>query len=169
MAKFIKLASGALTEEATGATGGAGDANKVPNLDANGKLVLAMMPDGVGADTIVLPAGEALSANEMVNIYNDAGTIKCRLIDAGTNKYAAHGYVTATVDSGNDATVYLGGSLTGLTINATDVGKRAFASETPGAYTFTPVSGTGKMHQIVGIASSTTVLRFEPEEPITLA
>ena len=82
MANYLKIGtSGLLTEEATVASGGAGNANKVPNLDANGQLAESMMPSGIGADTVVLATSENLSANDLVNIYNASGTMTARKAD----------------------------------------------------------------------------------------
>lgn len=169
MAKFLKLgAAGLVAEESTVASGGVGNAAKVPHLDANGQIAESMMPSGIGADTVVLATSENLSANDLVNIYNATGTMTARKADAGTNKYQAHGYVKASTTSPADATIYLDGACPGTFI-AADAGKPVFLSATPGTSTLTPVTGTGKIHQIVGYVISTTAFDFEVEAPIELA
>lgn len=169
MANFLKIgANGLLAEEVTVTTGGVGNANKVPQLDANGQLTESMMPTGIGADTAVYPSSENLSAGDQVNIYNNAGTLTCRKADAGTNNYASHGYVKAAVTSPANATIYFDGACPG-TFTATDTGKPVFLSATAGATTLTPVSGTGKIHQQIGTVISLTVFDFEPQPPIVLA
>lgn len=168
MAKFLKIGtSGLVAEESTVTAGGGANANKVPALDSNGQLAESMMPSGIGADTVVVPTSENLSANEMVNLYNNSGAITARKADAGTNKYQAHGYVKASTTSPANATVYFDGACAG-TFAATDAGKPVFLSDTAGASTLTPVSGSGKIHQMIGYVSATTGFDFEIEPPIEL-
>ena len=169
MATYLRIgASGLLAEETTVSAGGVGNANKIPQLDANGQFAESMMPTGIGADTAVYPTSENLSAGDQVNIYNNAGTLTCRKADAGTNNYAAHGYVKASVTSPANATVYFDGACAG-TFAATDAGKPVFLSASAGATTLTPVSGTGKIHQQIGTVISLTAFDFEPQPPIVLA
>lgn len=169
MAKFLKLGTnGLVAEESTVTAGGGANANKVPALDSNGQLAESMMPSGIGADTAVVPTSENLSANDIVNLYNNSGTITARKADAGTNKYQAHGYVKASTTSPANATVYLDGTCP-ATFAATDAGKPVFLSDTAGTTTVTPVSGTGKIHQIIGYVTATTGFDFEVEAPIELA
>lgn len=168
MAKFLTLGTdGRLAEDQSAGAGGVPNANKIPNLDANGKLVESMLPDGIGADTTVVPASENLAQYDLINLWNDAGTIKVRKADAGTNQYQAHGYVKSAVTLGNDAVVYLDGTCGG-TFAATDVGKPVFVSEVPGGVTLTPVSGSGKMHQCCGTVISISGFDFELAQPISL-
>lgn len=169
MAKFLKrdATSGVVTEEATATTGGTGDALKVPSLDAQGRLTAEMMPVGIGADNKVVPASEALSAYDLVNLWDDAGTLKARKADAATAKQA-DGYVVAALSIGADATVYFDGQMTGMT--SLTVGARYYLSDSAaGGVTLTPVSGAGKMHQYIGKALSATELTFEADDGIILA
>lgn len=169
MAKFLKIGtSGLVAEESTVTAGGGANANKIPALDSNGQLAESMMPSGIGADTVVVPTSENLSANEMVNLYNNSGAITARKADAGTNKYQANGYVKASTTSPANATIFLDGTCPG-TFAATDAGKPVFLSDTAGTTTLTPVSGSGKLHQLIGYVTSTTGFDFEVESPIELA
>jgi hypothetical protein len=52
-------------------TGGAPQANKIPSLDASGRLDPTMMPTGVGAETSIVPAFGNLAAGDLVNVFND--------------------------------------------------------------------------------------------------
>lgn len=168
MPKYLKIGSiGRTVEEATVVIGGAESANKVPELDASGVFDASMMPSGIGSDTSVVSASENLAQNDLVNIWNSSSTIKARKADAGTNKYEVHGYVKAAVTSGNNATVYRDGDCSG-TFVAADAGKLVFASDTAGGHTLTPVTGSGKLHQVVGHVVSLTAFDFEVEPPIEL-
>ena len=121
-----------------------------------------------GADTVVVPTSENLSANEIVNLYNNSGAITARKADAGINKYQANGYVKASTTAPANATIFLDGTCPG-TFAATDAGKPVFLSDTAGTTTLTPVSGSGKLHQLIGYVTSTTGFDFEVESPIELA
>ena len=146
---------------------GAGDAGKIPALSANGKLDPSMMPPGVGEEARTVVASETLAAGDLVNLWNDAGTIKVRKADATTNGKRAHGFVESAVTSGASATVFyvgINGSVTGLT-----VGSDYFLGTTPGAVTTAPPSATGNLVQRVGTAMSATELAFMPEEIATVA
>ena len=194
--KFIKNSSGALTEEAAITTSaGAGDADKIPALNASGvldasilngkntsagagdagktvllgaagKLDATMMPTGIGADVASIVASEALSAGDLVNIYNNGGTANVRKADATTAGKEAHGFVLAAVSSSANATVYFEGTntqCTGLTPGpqflATTAGKCAVAA---------PAS-SGNVVQRVGFAVSATAMNFQSQQPVVLA
>lgn len=193
--KFIKNNAGTLTEETTLTTSaGAGDANKIPALnasgvldlsivngknasagasdagklaalDAAGKLDLTMMPTGVGADSALITASEALAAGDLVNIWNSSGA-KVRKADATVSGKEAHGFVLAAVSNGSPATVYFEGtnsSVTGQTPGP------VFLSSTAGIAANTAPSGSGNVVQRVGFAISATAINFQSQPPITLA
>lgn len=166
--KFIKLLNGNLTEqEALVTSAGAGDAGKIPALDAGGRLDNSLMPAGIGADTKQLPASENLAAGDFVNIWNDTGTVKVRKADASTNK-PADGFVLSAVTSGNNATVYF--EATNNQLSSLTGGSVYFLSgSSPGGSTATPPSTSGYIVQKVGKSVSATEINFEPTNPITLA
>jgi len=192
--KFLKNVTGTITEEAAvatsagagdegkipalGATGvldstivnsktssaGAGDSGKLPALDGTGKLHTSFMPTGIGADTAVVEASEALAAGDLVNIYNSSGA-KCRKADASTSGKEAHGFVLATVENEADATVYFEGSnaqVTGLTPGP------QFLSTTPGLCAAAAPSGSGNVVQRVGFATDAASMNFQSQTPIVL-
>lgn len=166
MPKYLKQAGGDLIEEATVTAGGAGNANKIPELDGNGRLVQSMMPSGIGADTAVIVASEALAAGDFVNIYNNTGTPTCRKADAGSNK-PAHGYVTAAVASAGNATIMFDDTndqVTGQTAGAVYL-----SATTPGAATATAPTGSGKLVQKLGVATGATSIHVNIGPTITLA
>lgn len=193
--KFIKNNAGTLTEEAALTTSaGAGDADRVPALNASGvldptiinaidesagagdagKTVIldstgridnSMMPVGIGADTAVIEASEALAAGDFVNVWNDSGA-KVRKADATTAGKEAHGFVLAAVSSAANATVYFEGTntqVTGMTPG------NVFLATTAGLATSTAPSASGNVVQRLGFAVSATEINFEAQQPIVLA
>jgi hypothetical protein len=165
--KYIAIISGIRKlVEGLVTSSGAGDAGKLVALDGSGRLDASVMPVGVGADTKTIEASENLSAGNLVNVWNDGGTQKVRKADAG-NKYAANGFVLSSVTSGQDASVYLEGTITGLTSKTP--GARQYLSDTAGELTETPVTASGAYHQFVGTAVSDTEVSFEPDDVVEMA
>lgn len=193
--KFIKNSSGTLTEEAALTTSaGAGDADRVPALnasgvldssivnsvttsagagssgqvvalDGSGKIDVTMMPTGIGADTANITASEALSAGDFVNIWNSSGA-KVRKADATTAGKEAHGFVLSSVSNGASATVYFEGSNTGVTSQTPGA---VFLSTTAGLATSTAPSSSGNVVQRIGFATSATSINFQSQAPVVLA
>ena len=147
---------------------GVSDADKVVATNASGKIDITLLPDGIGSNTKVLVASEALTAGDFVNFWSDSGTIKARKADAsqGTTK-KAFGYVKANVLINGDATVYFEGTNTSL-IGLTPL-SQYFLSATPGAVTATAPTTAGHIRQPLGNALSATELSVEIEEPIIRA
>ena len=164
--KFIKNVSGTLTETLAVQTGGGGNANKIPSLDAAGLLDVTMMPSGIGPDTAVVLTSEVLSAGNLVNVYNNAGTANVRKADATVAGKEANGFVLAAFGSGVSATVYFEGPNTQM--SALTPGQN-FLATTAGGATVTVPSAAGNVVQRVGIALSATILNFEAQPPIVLA
>ena len=164
---FLKIdAAGRFSEEAPATAGGAPDANKIPALDGNGRLTSAMLPTGIGADTLALTTSEALSAGDLVNIFNSSGA-KVRKADGSTAGKEAHGFVLAAAASGATATVYFEGTndqMTGMT-----PGPQYLSDTTPGKTTATPPTGSGKIVQVVGFAASATAMNFQSNPSVTRA
>jgi hypothetical protein len=165
--KFLNLTSGVPTLEAGATTGGAGDANKVPALDAAGKLPMAMMPTGVNNEALSIVASEAIAAGAFVNIYSNAGTLNIRNADNSAAGKEAHGFVLAAVSSSATGTVYLPSSInTGQT--GRTVGARQFLG-TVGTAVETAPTASGTVVQIIGQATATTTVVFNPHPPITIS
>jgi hypothetical protein len=167
MAKYISLSSGAFSEVTGATTGGAGDANKIPQLDAGGRLATAMMPTGIAADTAAVVASEALAAGDYVNVWNDGGTPKVRKADGSTTGKEAHGFVIAGFASAATATVYFEGSnnqVTGQT-----AGNVYLSAATAGLGTTTAPSTAGQVVQRLGFATSATNVNFDAGPAVTLA
>lgn len=165
--KLIQLIDGVLTEvEATVTSAGAGDAGKVPALDAAGKLDETVLPSTVGAQVTSAPASENIADGDIVNLWDDSGTIKVRKADADSIATRAVGFVKAGYSTSQSVTVYLSGTndhVTGLTVGP------VYLATTAGGITSTPPSGSGDIVQPIGFAVSATELAFNPGPPIVLA
>lgn len=166
MAKYLErnVASGRVAEvQPVVTSAGAGDASKIPQLDANGLLDPSLMPSGIVADQFTANSNGTITSKDLVYL-EAAGTIARASAAAAGN--AAMGWATSGVGTGVPVTMQLEGKITGM--SGLTAGSRYYLSETPGAITATPVAGSGKLHQYVGTALSTTVLNFEPDDSILL-
>jgi hypothetical protein len=166
--KFLQHdGSGGFQEVEAVQTGGAPNADKILPLDASGRVPANALPTGVGADTQTIEASEALSAGDIVNIWEDTGVAKVRKADATTAGKEADGFVLAASSTGNTATVYFEGNneqVSGLT-----PGLPVYLDTTAGGLTQTPPAASGNVVQSLGKASSATSFNFEPQTPIRLA
>lgn len=123
--------------------------------------------DGNGA--IVAIASVDLVDGEIVDIYDDGGTLKARKADATDNTRPANAFVSTGGMTGESILVKFSGEivegLSGLT-----QGLPCYLSETAGDVTQTPItSGTGKISQEIGTALSATTMVFMPMDPVELA
>ena len=166
--KPLQVIAGVITQvEGKQSSAGAGDAGKIPALDAAGRLDSTMMPVGIGADTKSIVASESLTGGDLVNVWDDAGTIKVRKADATAAGKEANGYVLGSVSSGASGTVYFEQIITGL--SSLTLGAVYYLSATAGAATTTAPSTGGNVVQRIGRAVSATELLFQPQAPITLS
>lgn len=167
--KLLQIISGVLTQvEAIISSAGAGDSGKVPALDTSGKLDASFMPTGIAADVKILASSENLAAGDLVNVWDDSGTAKARKADAsGGVAKRAHGFVLSAVTSPANATVYMEGTITGL--SSLTRGAQYYLSGTAGAVTATAPSTAAHIIQEVGVAVSATEISFEPQQPVVLA
>lgn len=138
-------------------SGGAGDASKLAQTDSTGRFDQSLMPVGVVPDVFVSTASGALSAGDLV--YVTSGGLIARASAAAAGN-AAIGFVLAASLTGAAATAYFSGrdtAVSGLT-----VGSRYYLSDSAaGQVTITPVTGSAKLHQFVGVAITTTSLIFD--------
>jgi len=168
MAKYLENNGGQLREvNGTAVSSGSGDAGKIVQLDSSGKLDNTLMPVGIGAQTKLCTTSENLSAGDLVNLFNVTGTITARKADA-SNGRRAMGFVLASSTSGNNATVYLDGTITGLS-SLTPGAIYYLSAATAGGVVSTAPSTAGQISQEIGPALSATEIDFEPRQPITLA
>lgn len=190
--RFLANVLGRIKMIATIATSaGAADAEKVPSTNAQGVLdptlinaatsgaskVLQTLPDGtidpsvlptgIGADVKNMPASEALAANDLVNVWNDAGTAKARKADATTEGKEANGFVKAAVALNGTAAVYFEGRISGL--SGLTPGARQYLATSAGQVTAVAPTTAGNVVQWVGDAVSATEIDFEKANPITVA
>lgn len=168
---FLALISNKMREVvATVVSLGSSSAGAIPALDATGRLDESVMPVGIGADTKVIVASEALAAGDFVNIYSNAGTANVRKASAVDDTKPANGFVLDNVDSGGSATVYFEGAntaLSGLTPGTVYV----LSAATPGALVAlsSGPSATGNVLQTLGTSTSDTEVNVELGSPITRA
>lgn len=167
--KYLKNNAGDFAEqEALVTSAGAADSGKIPALDASGRFDSSLLPVGIGADTGVVSASEALAAGDLVNVYDaGTGTFKARKADATTPGKRAHGFVLSAVSANANATVYFEGTDTQLT--ALTPGDNYLSVTTPGRTQATAPTGSGQIVQKVGIGVSATALNFQANPPIILA
>lgn len=166
--KFLRNIGGVITEVlGVQTSAGAGNAGDIPSLDDTGRIDATMMPVGIGADTAIIPASEALAAGDFVNVHTDGGVAKVRKADGSVAGKEATGFVLATVSSGNNATVYFEGTNTQVT--GQTAGSVVFLQTTAGKSGTIVPSASGNVVQRLGVALSTTSVNFEPAQPIVLA
>lgn len=164
--KFIQHdGNGGFNEAEAVQSGGVGSEDKIPSLDANGRLDQTMMPTGIGADTANITASEALAAGDFVNVYDNGGAPNVRKADATTNGKPAHGFVKSAVASAASATVYFAGSNDAVT---GAIGGVVYLSTTAGGFTSTPPSATDNLVQRIGVATSATNVNFQRTNGVKL-
>lgn len=131
---------------------------------ADGKIDVSFMPAGIGADTKLVQASEALASGDFINLHVVSGAIRMRKADASTGGKDADGFVLASVASGASGTAYMRGinnSLSGLT-----PGEDYFLSTTvAGGVQDNAPSANGQASQRLGKALSSTELAFSPGTP----
>jgi hypothetical protein len=159
--KYLSHSAGAIQEVTPATTGGAGDENKIPALDANGRLAVGMMPSGLGPETQTLAASEALAAGDFINVWDDTGTLKMRKADASADK-PAHGFVLAVVENGANGLAHFDG------INNQCAGLSGgpimyLSAAAPGTATATPPSASTNYVQRLGTRLSATEIAFVPD------
>lgn len=165
--KLVALGTGGKIDDSMLNSSTTGAPGALAKLDGNGRLNTALLPTGIGADVAVLTASEALAAGDLVNVYNNAGVGAVRKADGAAVGKEAHGFVLSAVASGGQATVYFEGTndqVTGLT-----PGTQFLSGTTPGKTSSTSATGSGKISQIVGFATSPTSLNFNSGPAVTLA
>lgn len=165
--KFLTLIAGVRAlVSSKDSSAGAGDAGSIVALDAAGKIAANMMPNGIGADSRIVPASEALTAGSLVNLWLDASVLKVRKADATAAGKEAHGFVEASVAALANATVIFDGTIPGL--SGMTIGAKYYLATTAGGAVATAPAAVGNVVQTVGVAASATELIFEIGEPITI-
>lgn len=167
--KFLTKGTGVLQEaQAISTSAGAGDAGKIPCLDAAGRIAENMMPAGVSAETVTAKAGAALAQNDVVYLHKVSSDLTADKADATDATKRAQGYVKAAVNVGDPATVYLDGELPGIGLTA---GAKYYLDKgvNAGKVTTSEPATSGNMVQCVGEAISETAIKFDPDKvPIVI-
>jgi hypothetical protein len=139
---------------------GAGDAGKIPALNASGVFDSTLFPAGIGEASQVFPTSEAITAGALVNFFLVSTTWTARNANATDATKPAQGFVTASTTSPANATAYFPGQIvtgvSGLTPGP------VFLSTTSGAVSSTAPSTAGNLVQQVGYALSATSFVFQP-------
>ncbi len=167
--KLVKQTAGGIIDPAVlnakATSAGAADAGKIAQLDGSGRLDSTLLPVGVGADTAIIVASEALAAGDFVNVWNSTGA-KVRKADATVAGKEAHGFVLTAVAASANATVYFEGTNTAVTGQTPGV---LYLSTVAGKPASAAPTGSGNVVQIVGFAVSATAMNFNANPPIVLA
>lgn len=134
-------------------------------VDAQGRITAASN-GGTTGETYT--AGEALTAGNLCYITSSGTIMKA---DANDVSKAAQGFVLANISNGASGTFYRGhGKVTGL--SGLTAGSLYFLSNsaTGGISLYAGLTyGSADIQQRVGRAESTTVLAFEPGDPILIS
>lgn len=149
--------------EAADSSAGVANAGDIVALDSSGLIDPSMLPT---TGTKSIEVGEAVSAGDFVEIYDDGGTTKIRPAD-NSNGREANGYVKTSALVAANVNVFFDGansSLSGLS-----AGSRYYLS-TAGDVTATPLDPATEsgIHQFLGVASSATELCVQIEDCITI-
>lgn len=169
MAKYVSVQTNGSYKEVHGLTTsiGATDAYKIVQTNAAGTIDVTLLPTGIGAETQSILASENLSAGNVVEVYSNAGTPNVRKADASSGRLAK-GFVLASVTSGQNATVYFEGTVTGLT-GLTPGDKLFLSASSAGTVTATAPTTAAHYVQPVGFAMSTTSFSFSVQPEVQLA
>ena len=146
---------------------GATDAGEIVALNTEGKIDPSMLPEEALGETIKCTAGEALSKGDLVYLYNDDGTVKCRKAKANDIDTIADGFVKKDYNDGDtEVSVYFEGELVRDDMTFT-VGAAYFLSNSnAGQVTDTAPSGVGVVIQRIGAAIGEHTIQFERQQPI---
>lgn len=161
--KILKLGTSGIEEISTvDASAGAGDAGKIPSLDASGKIAASLLPSASGDEILSIEASETIAAGDLINLHDSSG-MKARKAD-NSNARPAHGFALAGITSGVSGDIYFEGALTGL--SGMTLGAMQYLGVTGGVTETIPTTA-GYIAQSVGIAVSATQISFEPGQVIT--
>lgn len=168
--KFLTVTAGGLTQEsAINTSAGAADGGKIIKLDAGGKIDSTMLPLEAGSEFDVV-ASENLSQGDVINLFNDSGTLKARKADATDGTKPGDGYAVEAISSAGTGTIHVGNGTLTKTSHGFTLGARLYLATTAGAMTETPPSGSGNLVQRVGKVIDANTVAFTDDFPgVTLA
>lgn len=173
MRKFLAMVGGKVKEVlAIVTSSGAEDAGKIVATDEAGRIDSSLMPVGIGDDSKIMVAGEALAAGDFVNVYYDTGESEVRVRKADASAVnagkRADGFVLSGASLGDEVKVYFEGTntqLTGLTPGV----PHYLSGASAGDATHEPPAAGGHAVQNIGVSLSATSMSFEPATPVVLA
>lgn len=140
--------------------------SKYYGTDSGGTKGYFDLPSGSSGETYT--AGEAIGAGDLVYVSASGTVMKA---DANTSTKAAQGFAPSAISNGQPGTIiFHTGKITGLT-GLTANAFYYLSNSTTGAFALyaSLTYGTNDIQQKVGIAESTTVLRFSAGETILIA
>ena len=114
---------------------------------------------------VLATASETLAANDLVNVYDNGGTLSVRKASATDATKPADGFVDAGCSAASVAKVFQRGAIAGSGLTS---GAVYYLSTTGGAVTTTAPAVTGNVVQQIGKAISATQLLVDIKEPVEL-
>lgn len=163
--RYINVVAGKLKQIVASVTS---TPDAIVALDASGHLDVSVLPSGVGAEVVVVPASENLTAGNAINLWNNSGATNARKADATAAGKMCHGFVSANVTAPANATVYLP-SQTNTALSGLTPGTDYYLHTTAGALSSTPPAAAGNVIQYIGTAHSATAMVFNPSPTIEVA
>lgn len=90
--KYLRIGTSGRPQEnaSVNSSSGAGDANKIVALNAAGQIDSTMLPE---IPTFSVLASENLAAGDLINLWDDTGTLKMRTADNTSATKSADGYI----------------------------------------------------------------------------
>ena len=114
---------------------------------------------------VLATASEALAANDLVNVYDNGGTLSVRKANATDATKPSDGFVDAGYSAATVARVFKRGTLVGSGLTS---GAVYYLSTTGGAASVAAPAVTGNVVQQIGKAISATALMLEISDSIEL-
>lgn len=143
---------------------GAPDADKIISTDPSGKIDATFLPAEAleGATYLDVVLGEDVNANDLVQVYNDGGTLKARKATAASTPRRACGRSTESGTTGETKRVIIGDHDFTSAAHGFTLGDDSpiFLSTTAGGMTHTVPSTGGQLIQCVGFAIDANTIRF---------
>jgi len=114
---------------------------------------------------VLATASEALAANDLVNVYDNGGTLSAQKASASDATRPADGFVDEGYSGAAMAKVFKQGVIAGSGLTS---GAVYYLSTTGGAATAVAPAATGNVVQQIGKAISATQLLVQIQDPVEL-
>jgi hypothetical protein len=143
------------------------------NADASDLLTGTLDPDRLADNSIPVwklltnsvRVSDAVTAGQVVNVWNNNGVFMVRPADASVNGKQADGFVRVSAAVGASVPVYALGYIN--TLSGLSPGLQ-FLQTTPGTVGIDVPNVAGQVIQQVGYADDAKILHFNPQQPILL-